>query len=66
MNGWNLIPIGAKVEINGKEPVQGIVINWLTDDSKEIIGYLVELKAEPPMLKLLVTCDLDDNIKVIA
>jgi len=60
---WNLLQIGTRVRIKrDKEHIDGKIINWLTDDKKVIVGYLVVPDNDPSSLIVLA---LDDEFKVL-
>lgn len=59
---WNLLMIGTRIRVKGDKDIDGRIINWLTDDKKEIMGYLVKPDESPPNLIALA---LDDNFEVL-
>jgi hypothetical protein len=59
---WNLLMIGTRIRVKGDKDIDGQIINWLTDDKKEIIGYLVKPDEGQPNLIALA---LDDNFEVL-
>jgi hypothetical protein len=60
---WNILMIGTRVRIKrDKEHIDGKITNWLTDDKKVIVGYLVVSDNDPYSLIALA---LDDEFKVL-
>lgn len=60
---WNLLMIGTKIRVKGDKDIDGHIINWLTDDKKEIKGYLVKSDENP---STLIALALDDNFEVLS
>jgi hypothetical protein len=54
----NVLKIGTKVRIKGDRIKEGYIKNWLTDEKKVVVGYLVEPDNEPFSWY---TFDLDDD-----
>jgi hypothetical protein len=60
---WNILTIGTRVRIKrDKEHIDGKITNWLTDDKKVIVGYLVVSDNDP---STLIALALDDEFKVL-
>jgi len=59
---WNLLMMSTRVRVKGDKDINGHIIKWLTDEKKEITGYLVESDEDPPRLIALA---LDDNFEVL-
>ena len=59
---WNLLMIGTRIREKDDKDIDGHIINWLTDDKKVIVGYLVKADNDP---STLLAVALDDNIEVL-
>lgn len=59
---WNLLMLGTRLRVKGDKDIDGRIINWLTDDKKVIVGYLVRSDEEP---STLIALALDDEFEVL-
>lgn len=59
---WNLLQIGTRIRVKGDKGIDGHIINWLTDDKKVIVGYLVKSDDDP---STLIALALDDEFEVL-
>ena len=63
MSEWlKVLKIGTRVRVKGKKNIDGQIIDWLTDDKKNMVGYLVKSDKGDPTLIMLA---LDDNFEVL-
>jgi len=59
---WNLLMISTRIRVKGDKEIDGHIINWLTDEKKEIVGYLVKSDEDP---STLIALALDDEFEVL-
>ena len=56
---WNLLQIGTRIRVKGENDIEGIIIDYFTDNG-EIKGYRVKTDASQRII-----IDLDAEIEVI-